>query len=154
MAGLRCKASSGAASALVSATAKTILQLKAPTNQRLVVTGFILYGAQAAGGTDAAVKVRMTRSTANFGTGTGVTPKAINPSDGETPQATVSSLFSAEPTSPTDASDYRYFNPESGLEVYFPWNAYLEVPGGQSIQWEFTSVSGTPSVGVTVLYEE
>jgi hypothetical protein len=154
MAGLKCKVSTAAAIALVSATAKTALQLKAAANQRAVVKGFAVGGAMAAGGTDAAVKCRWTRSTANFGTGTAQTPQKLNPSDPETVQTAGASNFTVEPTSPTDAEDWFYVNPETGLTVFFPPDAYIEIPGGASLQLEMTSVSGTPNMWATLFFEE
>jgi hypothetical protein len=152
MAGLLLNVNS-AECVLVASTAKTLLQLKAPANQRLKLRGLKILGKQAAGGTDAVVKVRMTRSTANFGTGTAATPGKANPSNGETVQSTAAGNFTVEPTSPTDGGLWWEVQPQSGVIEFLPPGLEVEVPGGQSIQFEATS-TGTPTLIVTALYEE
>lgn len=138
---------------MVSATAKSILQVKAPTNQRLVIWSLKMFGKQSAGGTDAVGKVRMTRSTANFGTFTGATPNKVNPSNGETIQATCGSNASAEPTAPTDGGLWYEIQPQSGIIENLPLDKPIEIPGGQSVQFEVT-VTGTPVLMMTALVEE
>jgi hypothetical protein len=143
----------GAETTLVAATAKTLLQVKAPTNQRLVVKGLKFMGKMAAGGTDPVVKIRLTRSTANFGTGTGATPAKANPSNGETVQSTAAGNFTVEPTSPTDGGLQWELQPQSGVIEFIPPGVWIDVPGGQSAQFEATS-SGTPILCATAIYEE
>lgn len=153
MAGLKLWATSGEC-ALVASTAKTLLQIKAPTNQRLVVRGLRILGKQAAGGTDAVVKVRLTRSTANFGTAAGsATTGKLNPSNGETAQGTYGANFSAEPTSPTDAGLLWEVQPQAGVIEFYPPGMEIEVPGGQAVNIECTS-TGTPTLAVTATVEE
>lgn len=153
MAGLLLRVNGGEA-ALVAATAKTMLQVKAPTNQRLLVTGLRMFGKQAAGGSDVVVKVRMTRSTANFGTGTAATPGKNNPSNGETIQSSCAGNFSVEPTSPTDSGLWWELQPQNGIIEFQPDKKPIEVPGGQAVNFEFTSPSGTPTVLMEADYEE
>lgn len=154
MAGVAFVVNSGEV-ALVAATAKTVMQVKAAANQRVVIKGLKFLGKQAAGGSDVVVKVRMTRSTANFGTG-GSTPVAgkLNPSNGETIQTTFGANFSAEPTSPTDSGLWWEVQPQSGIIEALPPGQWIEVPGGQSVNFEMTSPSGTPTLLVTVTGEE
>jgi hypothetical protein len=154
MAGLKLSVTSGEV-ALVAATAKTLLQIKAPTNQRVLVKGLKVMGKSAAGGTDTPVKIRVTSSSANFGTaGATPTPGKRNPSNGETPQSTVGSNFSAEPTSPTDRGVLYEVSPQSGVIEPFPFDNPYEIPGGQSLQVEATAPVGTPTIAVTLDYEE
>lgn len=143
---------------LVAATPKTVLQILAATNQRVVVTALRFLGKQAAGGTDAPVKVKLTRSTANFGTGTAQTAGSgtyakNDPSDSETVQTAVATNFTAEPTSPADAGLYYEFQPQSGLIELFPPGCEIKIPGGQSLNIELTS-AGTPTVTVVADFEE
>lgn len=152
MAGLNLQITSGEV-ALVAATAKTILQIKAPANQRLLVTGLKLLGKAAAGGTEVPVKVRVTRNSANFGTGTSATPAKLNPSNGETVQSTAASNFTIEPTTPTDTGVTYEFSPQSGYAEFLPFDKPWEVPGGQSLQVEATS-TGTPTIAVSLSYQE
>lgn len=138
---------------LVASTAKSALQIKAPTNQRVILRGLKLLGKQAAGGTDPVVKIRLTRSTANFGTFTGATPSKNDPSDAETIQTTCGSNASVEPTSPTDGGLWWEVQPENGLIEFMPPGLEIKIPGGQSVQFECTS-TGTPTLLVTATCEE
>ena len=76
-------------------------------------------GKQAAGGTDAVVKLCITRSSANFGTFTGATASKNDPNDGETIQTTCGSNASVEPTSPTDGGLWWEVQPQSGASNSF-----------------------------------
>lgn len=152
MAGVLAHARSAEA-ALVAATAKTMLQIKAATNQRAVIKALRLFGKQAAGGTDTVVLIRMTRSTANFGTGTTLTPNKNNPSNGETLQTTCSGNFTSEPTSPTDGGLAWEVQPQSGIIEFLPPGMDIEVPGGQAVNFECTS-AGTPTMMLGASFEE
>jgi hypothetical protein len=152
MAGLLCHVNSGEV-ALVAATAKTVLQIKAAANQRVILKGIKLFGKQAAGGTDVPVKVRITRSSANFGTLTGATPAKNNPSNGETIQTTCGSNATVEPTTPTDGGVWWEVQPQSGVIEFIPPGLELQIPGGQAINFECTS-SGTPTVMLVASFEE
>lgn len=152
MAGILAHVNSGEV-ALVAATPKSVLQLKAATNQRVLIKALRFFGKQPAGGTDTPVKIRMTRSTASFGTFTGATGGKNNPSDGETLQTTCGSNASVEPTSPTDGGLWWEIQPQTGVEELLPIDQWIEIPGGQSIQFECTS-PGTPTVMLQVSYEE
>lgn len=141
--------------ALVASTAKTVLQIKAATNQRVLIKGLRFFGKQAAGGTDGVVKVRMTRSTANFGTGSSATPGKNDPNDGETIQTTAAGNFTVEPTSPSDSGLWWELQPQGGIEEFLPPGMEIKVPGGQAVNFEFTAPSAnTPTVMLTATFEE
>lgn len=152
MAGLLCRVNSGEV-ALVASTAKSVLQIKPAANQRVLVKTLRLLGKQPAGGTDTPVKVRLTRSTANFGTFSAATAAKNNPSNGETIQTTCGANASVEPTSPTDGGLWWEFQPQSGVIEPLSQGLWIEVPGGQSVQFEATS-TGTPTVMFEVDFEE
>jgi hypothetical protein len=152
MAGVLAHVNSGEV-ALTAATAKTLLQLKAPTNQRLIVKGLKLMGKQPAGGTDTPVKIRLTRSTANFGSGAAATASKNDPNDGETLQATCYAALTTEPTSPTDGGLWWEVQPQSGVIEFLPPGMEIKIPGGQSAQFEATSVA-TPTLMICASYEE
>jgi hypothetical protein len=152
MAGVLFHVNSGEV-ALVASAAKSCLQVKAAANQRVLVKGLRIMGKQPAGGTDAVVKVRMTRSTANFGTFSAATPNKANPSNGETIQTTCGSNASAEPTSPTDGGILWEIQPQSGVIEFYAPGLEIHVPGGQSVQFEATS-TGTPTLTITATCEE
>lgn len=152
MAGLLCHVNSGEV-ALVAATAKTVLQIKAATNQRVLLRGLKIMGKSPAGGTDTPVKVRLTRSTANFGTFTGATPNKNNPSNGETVQTTCGANATAEPTTPTDGGMWWEVQPQSGVIEFLPPGMEVQIPGGQALNVECTSAA-TPTVMITASFEE
>jgi hypothetical protein len=152
MAGVLAHVNSGECS-LVANAPKSILQIKAPTNQRLIVRSIRIFGKQPAGGTDTPVKIRLTRSTANFGTFTGATAQKNDPNDAETLQATCGANASAEPISPTDGGLWWELQPQTGIIEPLAPGQEIKIPGGQSAQFEFTS-PGTPTVIIEVTYEE
>lgn len=151
MAGVLCHVNSGEV-ALVASTAKSLLQIKAAANQRVLIKSIRVLGKQAAGGTDAVVKLRLTRSTASFGTFTAATAAKNDPNDGETIQTTCGANASVEPTV-TDGGIWWEVQPQSGIIEFLPPGQEIKVPGGQSVQFEATS-TGTPTLTVTVSFEE
>jgi hypothetical protein len=152
MAGVLFSVNSGEVS-LVASTPKSALQVKAAANQRVLIRGLKILGKSAAGGTDPVVKVRMTRSTANFGTFSAATPNKLNPSNGETLQTTCGANATVEPTAPTDGGLWWEVQPQSGLIEFYPPGQEIQVPGGQSVQFEATS-TGTPTLLITATCEE
>lgn len=153
MAGLYFQVTSGEV-ALVANTPKTVLQIKAPTNQRVKVKSIRIMGKQPAGGTDTPTKVRLTQSSANFGTSTGAaTIGKRNPVDPETIQTSAGYNFTAEPTTPTDSGDWWEVQPQSGAgESYYPGDEII-IPGGHALNIECTN-PGTPTMTVTCICEE
>ena len=153
MAGLKIVGTTGEVT--YSTTPETGLQIKAPTNQRVVIKSIRALGKQAAGGTDTPVKIRGTRSTSNFGTaGSSVTPGKLNPSNGETIQSTWGAAFSVEPTSPTDSGMWWEVQPQTGIIEFLPPGQEIEIPGGQAFNFEVTAGAGTPKLTLTVTAEE
>lgn len=153
MAGILFNVNSGEIA--LSTTPLTVLQIKAPSNQRVLLRRLAFTGKMAAGGTDTPVKVRFTRSTSNFGTaGSSVTPAKQNTSDSETVQTTAGKNFSVEPTTPADALMWWEVQPQSGIIENFPPNAPVVIPGGSSLNIEATAGAGTPTVNFQVTCEE
>jgi hypothetical protein len=152
MAGVQVQVNSNEV-ALVAATAKTVLQIKAATNQRVLITSIRLLGKQPAGGTDTPIKIRMTRNAAAFGTGTSATPSKVDPTDSETLQTTAFSNFTVEPTTPTDGGLWWELQPQTAIEEFLPPGQEIKIPGGQSVQFECTSVA-TPTLTISVGYQE
>lgn len=138
---------------LVANTAKSCLQIKSAANQRVLVRQLRIFGKQPAGGTDTPLKIRMTRSTANFGTFTAQTAAKNNPSNGETVQTSIGQNATVEPTAPTDTNLWWELQPQLGIEEFLPLTQPIEIPGGQSVQFEFTSGS-TPTVMMEATFEE
>ena len=152
MAGLTFRANSGDVS-LVANTPKTVLQVKAPTNQRVRVTAREITVKDAPSSTNTGIKIRYTYSTANFGTGTAVTPVKIDQGRPESINSTAASNFSTEPTSPTDLGDPLYIQYGSGIvEDYSvarsPW-----IGGGAAINVECTAPASA-TISITLTCEE
>lgn len=152
MAGILYHANSGEI-ALTAATPQTLLQIKAPANHRVLIRSLRFTGKQPAGGVDVPVMIRMTRSTANFGTGSPATVGKNNPSDSETLQTTAKCNFTVEPTSPTDGGIQWELQPQNGLIEFLPPDGPIVIPGGQSAQFECTSTA-TPTLNLQATCEE
>jgi len=150
MAGLYLNVTSGEF-ALTANTAQS-LQVKAPANQRLVIRGIRIFGKSAAGGTDVPVKVRMTQSSANFGSGSAAVVGKNNQIDPETAQGTYT-LLTTEPTSPTDGGIEWEVQPQSGIIEFLAPKLEIPVPGGKAVNFQFTSVA-TPTMTITLAVEE
>jgi len=122
--------------ALVGTTAKTVLQLTAPTNQRLKILGFgIFFDGTAADAQP--VEIRVLRQTTAGTGGSAVTPRIIS-AGSETLQATSLKDMSGEPTA-GDELDVLQVHPQSGFEVMFPPGQELIIPGGGRIGIEVTA---------------
>lgn len=152
MAGQLCHVNSGERT-LVAATAQTLLQIKAAANQRVLIKALRFTGKMPAGGTDTPIKIRMTRSTSNFGTSSSATPAKNNPSNGETIQTTCASTFTVEPTSPADGGLLWELQPQSGIIELLTPDLYIEIPGGAAVNFEATSAA-TPILAVSASFEE
>lgn len=151
MAGVIAHVNSGEV-ALVATTAKSVLQIKAAAQQRVIVSAIRLMGKQPAGGTDTPIKVRLTRTTASFGTFSAATPAKNDPSDSETLQTTAGANASAEPTA-TDGGLWWEVQPQAGvIELLMPGQE-IKIPGGQAINLECTS-PGTPTLLISATYTE
>jgi hypothetical protein len=123
--------------------AKTLLQLIAASNHRVILKGF---GVSFKGvtTTDPPVFVRLLRQT-TAGTGTTNNPVKVNSSDDETLQTTGTRAMSAEPT----ASDVLWsgeVHPQNAHAEWFPWGEEIVIPGGGRVGLEVTS-----SVSVSAL---
>lgn len=152
MAGLQFNSTSDEV-ALVAATAKTVWQGKAPANQRLIIRAVKFLGVMPAGGVDVPVKIRLTRNSANFGTGSAAATGKHNPSNPETLQGTYSKNFTVEPTTPADGGLQWDVNPQSGIIESLPLDQWIEIPGGQSAQFEITAPA-TSKIVITVSGDE
>ncbi len=122
----------------VANTAKTILQLVAPTNQRVKVLGWgVAFDGVLTTGKPIAIRV-LRQSTA--GTMSALTPVNTN-SVAETIQSTAQHTATVEPT----AGNVLYsgaVHPQQGILVQFPYGAEYMVPGGGRLGIEITVPSG------------
>lgn len=148
MAGLDCVAQT-AEIALTAATAKTVLQLVAPANQRLKIKGWGVFF----DGTSASaepVQARVLRQT-TAGTMTSLTPVKTC-AGSETVQATAQHTATAEPTA-GDVLDVVEVHPQSGFEKQITPDMKMEVPGGGRVGIECTAPAGV-NVRAKIFFEE
>ena len=129
MAGLGVKATTGAV-ALAAATAKTVLQIVAPANQRLKLKRWGVYfdGASA---TAAPVLVTLNVQT-SAGTMSALTPAKWNSDDAETIQSTAQHTATAEPTTGA-ALEKKDVHPQQGYEIIYPLGDEVPIPGGTRV---------------------
>ncbi|WP_254512848.1 hypothetical protein [Anatilimnocola floriformis] len=111
--------------ALAAATAKTVLQLVAPSNHRVKVQRLSV-SFEGTNTTDAPVQIDIVRQT-TAGTSTGTTPVKDNDSDAETLQTTANRAASDEPTT-TDLLDSKMCHPQGRID-FGPFT----IPGGGRI---------------------
>jgi hypothetical protein len=141
---------------LAASVTTTLLQIKAPANQALRIKSINVWGKQPAGGVDTPVKIRLTRSTASFGTGTAATPGKTDPGRGETIQSTCyAAPFSTAPTTPTDTGIWMEVQPQTAAFYPVPFGQDLIIPGGAAINVEAITITGqTPTLVAVATVEE
>lgn len=120
----------GATVPLVAATAKTVVQLTAPANQRLKILGYGIYF-DGTSTTAQPVEFRLMRQT-SAGTGTAQAPVLEEKSLSETLQATGAVNFSVEPTY-GDVLKAGTVHPQAGYEYPAPFGQEDVVQGGGRI---------------------
>lgn len=149
MAGLRCAATT-AEIALSAATAKTVVQITAPTNQALKVTRYSVFF-DGTSTTAEPVQVRVLRQT-TAGTMTSLTPLKLDDARTETIQSTAQHTATAEPTA-SDVLAVAEVHPQQGYDVILPLGGEVIVKGGGRLGIECTAPA-TVNVRAQFWYEE
>ena len=128
MAGLLCIAKTDEI-ALVAATAKTVLQIEAPANQRLKIKSWGIFF-DGISGVEPAVEVVLMRQTVGSSEWTGTVACKIQSPAGvsETVQTVGDYNATAEPTT-GDIVDMIESHPQSGYEKLIPFDMPIDVPG-------------------------
>lgn len=154
MAGLHC-AVTGEDLSYAANTTKTAVQLTAPAQQRLRLTGMSI-GLSGGGATDKAVRVRLLRQTTAGTPGSAQTPVKLS-AGSETVQATGGKNYSAEPTAGDVLQEFSV-HPNGGVVdlTYPPGLIDYTVPGGGRVGVELANPTGNATVtaNVTLRYEE
>jgi len=148
MAGLLCIAQT-AEVALSAATAKTVIQIVALTNQRVKLKrwGVFFDGVSSAA---EPVQVRLLRQT-DAGTMSSLTPvKQVVGS--ETVQTTAQHTATVEPSA-GDVLDCAEVHPQSGIEIMIPFDMPIEIPGGGRLGIECTAPAAV-NVRAKMIFEE
>jgi hypothetical protein len=127
MAGIRIATTTEGEIALVAATAKTILQLVAPANQRLLLVGLGI-SFDGTTSTDEPVTVELVKQS-DAGTSSAATPVRDGDPGSETIQTTARKNATAEPTSTDVLRRYQIHPQGGGHERVFDADA-IPIPGG------------------------
>jgi hypothetical protein len=152
MADLNYQVNAGEAS--ITSTAKSVVVIAAPTNQRLRIKGLEITG-KGTSNTDTPVKVEIGKAASvASGTAGSVTTSALDPDYAETIQSTITGNYTAEPTY-TTAVVLRTWevHPQMGLIVYFPFHDEIKVKGGGVFFVRLTS-NQNETMAVNVIVEE
>jgi hypothetical protein len=150
MADLKLSVPTGEVS-LSAGTAKTVLLMKAPANQRLKILGFEIFF-KGTSPTDTPVKCELIRVTSD-GTGTAVTPAPNDDDQAETPQGTYKANYSAEPSYGSATLRVWEIQPQTGIIYMFPQGQEIRVKGGNLIGLRMTA-SQSETVSVNAIVEE
>ena len=140
--------------ALVAATAKTVLQIKAPTNQRIKVYSFSIFFKDTIS-SDTPVEVQLIRqSTAIGGTPTALVAIKNDLGVAETIQTTAA-IYGTSPTEPTttDIRKMLKVHPQSGYEVIYSFGQELLISGGGRLGIVVTAAQAQ-SADVQIDFEE
>ena len=139
MARLKFTAHTNGEVALVAATAKTVLQILAPTNQRIAVRGWGVSFDGVSGSAEPVVVEVLRQTTA--GTMTSGTSASEDGLGSETIQTTVTKAATAEPTAGTIIRQEN-IHPQTGVEFRFAPDEELIVPGGGRLGIRCTAPAG------------
>jgi hypothetical protein len=130
-----------AETALVTATAKTLVQIVAAANHRVRLLGWGIFF-DGTGPTNEPVQVRLLRqTTAGTSSDAGAAVVKIDSSADETLQTTARITVTAEPTA-GDVLWVGEVHPQGGYEAMFPWGNEIIVPGGTRLGIEATAPAG------------
>ena len=139
-----------ASTALTAATAKTVMQLTAPTNQRLKIQAISIFF-DGTSTTGQPVQYRVLRQT-TAGTMTTQPPVLIEPELTETIQATGQVNATVEPTAGA-VLEVGAVHPQTGLTIFYPFGQEIIVGGGGRVGIELNAPAGVNARGF-IHYEE
>jgi hypothetical protein len=137
---------------LTGGTAKTVLTLKAPTNQRLKLKGLEVFG-KGTSNTDTPVRCEIGLITTDGQTPPTITPLPNDGDLGETPQGTYKGPYSSEPSTYGSILRTWEVHPQTGLVVYFPMHDEIKLKGGQELGVRLTSTQ-SETFSVNAIVEE
>jgi hypothetical protein len=135
---------------LSAATAKTIWELTAASNHRVLIHELLLFFKGTTVGNEP-VTVELTRFAAT-GTGSSGTSQKKDPDYSETIQASFKYNDTVEPSSQTALKTW-YIHPQSGMIYPLPINRLWPVPGGDLVGIRCTADDAV-TVGLSVELEE
>lgn len=144
--------------ALVAATAQTLIQMAAPTNQRCAIYEYeISFDGTNSANTPANVLITRQSNAGTF-TNTTVAPVKINDPSGtlETLQLNYQTVATVEPTIAGGSTLKNYFLPVFGGSQslqFAPWTSELTIMGGTRVGFKLTAAQNV-NASMTASYEE
>lgn len=138
----------------ITSTAKTVVTITAPANQRVKIKGIEIFG-KGTSNTDTPVKVElMTYASITGGTAGSVTTSKLDGDLAETVQSTIAGNYTAEPTYTTGVTVRVWeVHPQTGLAVYFPLHDEIKLKGGNGFALRLTS-NQNETMSANVICEE
>jgi hypothetical protein len=149
MAGIKCAVNSGAVS-LTGTTAKTVLQLVAASNHRVVVQGFSV---TVAGTSAIDLTVELLRQTSAGSGSSAALPYTLDADVSETLATSAISGCTSEPSADSPAKVVQYKKLQGSYEKYFPLGQELLLIGGARLGIRCTSVTDA-TVAAEFYFEE
>jgi len=152
MAGLKYRVATGEVA--ITSTAKTVVTISAPANQRVKIRGISIWG-KGTSNTDSPVKVEYIRANSITGGTAGTVTTTKSDGDiGETIQSTVAGNYTAEPTYTSGVTEeVKEVHPQSGWEIWPPSEDDIVLKGGTVFALRLTSVQNE-TVAVVLYCEE
>lgn len=150
MARLKFSIPTGGEIALTAATAKTILQARAPANQALAIRGFSV-AFDGTSGSGEPVLIELLRQTTNGGMAS-----AANVKDDPGRQETIQTVgVKNATTEPTAGDILRYWNvhPQTGYERTFDYDDEIIIPGGTKLGLRCTAPANVNVAGHMIVEE-
>jgi len=140
MAAIEFIATPGAEVALSAAVAKTVLQILAPTNQRVRILAFGIFFDGSVPNAEPVVVKLVRQTTAGSGMATVTMVKTGPVAGSETLQTQGFHTATSEPTT-TDILDIFEIHPQAGVEKLFPLGREIVIAGGTRLGLVVTSPS-------------
>lgn len=138
MAGIKFAAAPGEIS--ISTSAVTLLQITAPTNQRVKVREWEI-NFKGTSNTGTPICYRVMRQSSGNGTGSALTLVKWDADYSETIQATAKHTFTVEPTSNLVTIAAGEIHPQQGYGWVAPFDGEIVIPGGESLNFEVTAAA-------------
>lgn len=136
--------------ALSAATAKTVIQIIAPSNHRVKILGWGVFF-DGTSPTEEPVEVELARQS-TAGTMSSLTPVKLDDSLAETLQTTAQHTATVEPTT-GDVIDIAEVHPQQGYEIRYPLGQEPIVGGGDRVGIVCTAPSAV-NVRAKIIFEE
>lgn len=149
MAGLRATVNSGEIA--TTATAKTLLQLVAAANHRVLVKE-VSIGFKGTNNTAAPITVDLVRQS-TAGTSSSATPVKTDESADETLQTSAVKNCTAEPTGSTIVKTFTVVHPQAGLIWQAPFGGEIPVGGGSRLGLRVSAPADVNAVAEFVFEE-